>query len=389
MMTSNKTGIINHFIQSATGLLVVLVLEGCGGSAPSTGPANVAQRAVPVTVSAVVQKTVPVQVRAIGNVQAYSTVAVKAQVGGELISVHFKEGQDVKRGEPLFVIDPRSFEAQLKQAEANLARDTVQLVNARKEVSRYTELFNGGFATQQQYDQIRTNAEALEAAVQADQAALENAKLQLEYSSIESPIDGRTGNLMVHEGNIVKANDTTPLVIINQISPIYVAFSVPEQDLPEIKKYMAVGKLKVETIIPKSEGSPPQGILTFMDNTVDSATGTIQLKATFPNRDRTLWPGQFVNVVLTITTQPNAVIIPTQAVQTGQKGQYVFVVRPDLTVESRSVVVSGTIEGETIIGMGLKTGETVVTDGQLRLFPGAKVEIKTENLPAAPEAKVG
>ncbi len=375
-MASIKKSAMNRVIKSVASLLIVLDLSGCGRAAPSTGPANAAQKAVPVTVSAVIKKKVPVQARAIGNVQAYSTVAVKAQVGGELTRVHFKEGQDVRRGELLFTIDPRPFEAQLKQAEANLAKDKVQVANARKEVDRYTELFKGGFATQQQYDQVRTNADALEAAVQADQAALENARLQLEYSTIQSPIDGRTGNLMVHEGNLVKANDTTPLVIINQISPIYVAFSVPEQDLPEIKRYVTKGKLKVEAIPPKVEGSPSVGELTFIDNAIDPATGTIMLKATFPNQDRTLWPGQFVSVILTLTIQPNAVVIPSQAIQTGQQGSYVFVVKPDLTVETRPVTVDRMIDHDAVIKEGVKQGEVVVTDGQLRLSQGVKVQIK-------------
>lgn len=339
---------------------------------------------VPVIMSSAVEKTVPVQLNAIGNVQAYSTVAIRAQVGGELIRVHFNEGQDVKKGDLLFTIDPRPFQAEMKRAEANLTRDKAQVDPARKDLLRYAELFKEGLVTQQQYDQIRANAETLEAAVHADQAAVENTRLQLAYSSIRSPIDGRTGNLMIHAGNLVKANDTTPLVTINQISPIYVAFSVPQQNLPEIKKYMATGKLEVEAIIPKNEGPFFQGILSFVDNAVDQATGTILLKATFPNKDRALWPGQFVNVVLTLTLQSNAIVVPSQAIQSGQQGQYLFIVKPDLTVESRPVTVSRTIDQEAIIEKGVQPGEKVVTDGQLRLSPGTKVQIKNSISATAP-----
>lgn len=332
---------------------------------------------VPVAVSSAVEKTVPIQLNAIGNVQAYSTVTVKAQVGGQLIRVQFQEGQDVKQGDPLFAIDPRPFKSELKRAEANLKKDAVQADNIRKDTKRYADLFKEGLITQQQYDQIHANAEALKAAVRADQADVENARLQLAYSTIRSPINGRTGNLMVHAGNLVKANDTSPLVTINQISPIYVAFSVPQQNLPEIKKYMAAGRLKVEAVIQKNDGLPSQGILSFIDNAVDPATGTILLKAIFPNKDKTLWPGQFVNVVLTLTLQSNAIVVPSQAVQSGQQGQYLFIVKPDLTVESRPVVVGREIAQEAIIEKGVQPGEKVVTDGQIRLSPGAKVQIKS------------
>ena len=356
-------------------LTALTLLWACSGDA--SGKPNVKEPglkpAVPVAVSTVAQKTVPVQLRAIGNVQAYSTVTVKAQVEGELHRVHFTEGQDMKKGDLLFTIDPRPFEARLKQAEANLAKDLVQVENARKEERRYAELFEQGYATQQQYDQIRTNTATLEATVHADQAAVDNAKLQLAYCFLRSPIDGRTGNLLVHQGNLVKANDNdNPLVVINQLSPIYVAFSVPEQHLPDIQKYMAAGKLPVEALLPNEEPLA-QGELTFVDNAVNLATGTIQLKATFSNRDKALWPGQFVNVVLTLTTQPNAVVVPSQAVQTGQTGQYVFVVKPDLTVESRPIVSDRVVSAETVVKAGLTPGEKVVTDGQLRLVPGARV----------------
>jgi len=332
---------------------------------------------VPVTAGTVIQKTVPVQVRAIGNVEAYSTISVKSQIDGQLIRVHFKEGQDVKKGDILFTIDPRPYEAALKQAEANFAKDSAQLENARVEVSRYAELVKKGYVAQEQYDQIRTNAAALEATVNADKALVENAHLQLKYCFIYSPITGRTGNLMANQGNLIKANADNPMVTINQIQPIYVTFSVPEQYLSEIKKYMAGSKVKVEVYVTRDEDHPEEGVLTFVDNTVDMTTGTIKLKGTFANKEKRLWPGQFVNVILTLTTQPNAVVIPSQAIQTGQSGQYVFVIKSDFTVESRPVVIDRTLDGETVVEKGLQPGDKVVTDGQLRLIPGVKVEIKT------------
>jgi multidrug efflux system membrane fusion protein len=397
---------MNRFLFTILLLTSLALLSACSGKSANgeSGPARM-REAVPVTIAPVVQKTVPVQVRAIGNVQAYSTVSVKSQVSGELIRVYLKEGQYVKAGEPLFTVDPRPFEvalkqaeanlamnvARLKQAEANLAKDIALLENARVEANRYAELLKKEVVSREEYDQRRTTAESLEAAVQADRAAvqsaqetiqadkaaIENAKIQLGYTAIRSPINGRTGNLIVHEGNIVKANDDPALVVINQVSPIYVAFSVPEQYLGEIKKYMALGKLPVEAVIPGSEAHSIGGELSFVDNTVDQATGTIQLKAIYPNKDNALWPGQFVNTVLTFTTQPNAIVVPSQAIQTGQQGQYVFVVKSDLTVETRPVVVGRTLDGETVIEKGLQPGERVVTDGQLQLVPGAKVEIKS------------
>ena len=333
---------------------------------------------IPVTIDTVIQKTVPVQLRAIGNVQAYSTVTVKSKVGGELVQVHFTEGQDVKKGSLLFTIDPRPYEAALKQAEANLRRDIAQEKHAQEDARRYESLIQKGVVPQQQYDKFRTDADALEATVLADGAAVDNAKIQLGYCSIYSPIDGRTGSLIVKQGNIIKAEDIN-LVVINQIIPIEVAFSVPEQFLPEIKRYMASGRLRVDALVPMDDERPERGVITFVDNAVDTNTGTIRLKGTFANREKKLWPGQFVNVVLTLTTEPNAIVVPTQAIQTGQGGQYVFVVKQDLTVESRPVVAGRSLSGETVIQKGLNRDEKVVTDGQLLLYPGARVEIKTSD----------
>jgi membrane fusion protein, multidrug efflux system len=357
------------------GLLFLAIFSpGCSNEKPR----KPASAPIPVTVSTATQKTVPVQLRAIGNVQAYSTVTIKSKVGGELVRVHFTEGQDVKKGDLLFMIDPRPYEAALKQAEANLERDLVRAKNAQEDARRYESLIQKGVVPQQQYDKFRSDADALEATVLADRAAVENAKIQLGYCSLHSPIDGRTGSLIVKQGNIIKAEDIN-LVVINQIIPIDVAFSVPEQFLPEIKKYIAVGKLQVEALIPMNEERPERGVITFIDNAVDTNTGTIRLKGTFANRENKLWPGQFVNVVLTLTTEPNAIVVPSQTIQTGQEGQYIFVVKEDLTVESRPVVAGRTMNNETVVKKGLNPDEKVVTDGQLLLYPGAKVEIKTSD----------
>jgi multidrug efflux system membrane fusion protein len=333
--------------------------------------------AVPVVVAPVVQKAVPVEIRAIGNVEAYSAVSVKPQVAGAVEKAYFKEGQDVKEGDLLFTLDPAPYQATLHQLEANLARDKAQLENARAQAERYTKLFQDGIVSKEQYDSFRTNADALAAAVLADQAAIERAKIDLAYCSIPSPLEGRTGSLLVYPGNVVKANETA-LVVINQIHPVYVGFSVPEQYLSEVKKYRAAGPLGAEAIIPNEEDHPAQGVLAFIDNAVDTTTGTVKLKATFDNLDSRLWPGLFVNVVLKLAWRPNALVVPSQAVQTGQSGQYVFVIKPDMTAQSRPVVTGSTIGGETVIEQGLQPGETVVTDGQLRLAPGAKVELKKQ-----------
>ncbi len=295
-----------------------------------------------------------------------------------LEKVHFQEGDDVRRGELLFTIDSRPFEAALRQAKAALSRDIAQEKFARDQARRYGGLLTDGIVTQDQYEQLRTNADALAESVRADRATVDNAVVMLGYCFIRSPIDGRTGNLMVQRGNLVKANDVPVLVTINQINPIYVTFSVPEMELTGIKKYMASGNLKVEALIPNDPGPPEQGVISFLDNMVDTTTGTIKIKGTFANKQRRLWPGQFVNVVLTLATIPNAVIVPAQAVQTGQEGLFVFVVKQDRSVELRAVVTGETYNGETVIEKGLNVGETVVTDGQLQLLPGTRVTFGTE-----------
>jgi multidrug efflux system membrane fusion protein len=348
--------------------------SGCS-SQPAATPGAMMMGPVPVTVARVALKTVPVEVRAIGNVEALATVSVKALVAGTVESANFREGQDVRKGDLLFHLDERPFRATLLQLEANLARNEAELKNAQAQAERAEKLVKDGIISREQYDTYRTNADALLAAVQADKAAIERAKIDLDYCTIRSPIDGRTGSLLFHPGNIVKSNDTI-LVVINQMDPIYVSFSVPELHLSEIKRRLGSERLPVRVTIPGEESFTAEGTLGFIDNTVDAKTGTIRLKATFPNGGRKLWPGQFVNVTLRLSNQENATVIPSQAVQTGQSGFYVYVVKSDLTTELRPVIPGNDSAGWTVIQNGLQQGETVVTDGQLRLFPGAKVEVK-------------
>jgi membrane fusion protein, multidrug efflux system len=364
--------------QAVAGLLATaLLLSGCSEKKQQT----VAPR-VPVTVAEVQQRTVPLQVRVIGNVDAYTMVGVKPQITGEIVGVHFTEGQDVKKGQLLFTFDPRPFEADLLRAQANLAQDEAKAKNAEIEHQRYSRLMDAGVVAKEQAEQMQTNDDAMVATVKADRAQVEYARVQLIYTKIYSPIDGRTGNLMLHLGNVVKANPDNPMITINQVNPIYVTFAVPQQTLPEIKQNMAKGKLKVTAIIQGQEERPEEGTLTFIDNNVDLNTGTIKLKGTFTNTDRRLWPGQYVNVALTLNQQSNAIVVPTQAIVTGQQGAFVFVVKPDLTAEARPVKVERNVDNEAVIASGLSAGEKVVTDGQIRLVTGTKVEIKNGGMQA-------
>lgn len=322
------------------------------------------EEAVPVTVAQAVQKDVPLEIRAIGNVQPLSTVEVRALASGQLMRVWFNEGDDVAKGQMLFTIDPRPYQATLQQAQANLARDEAQLRNAEAQVARYDDLVKKDYVTKEEYGKIVADAGAARATVAADRAAIETARLQLSYCEIRSPITGRTGGLQVHAGNLVRANDTTPLVIINQIEPVRVQFSIPQDQL-------STAHLNADVTAGSAKGK-----LTFIDNAVDTTTGTIALRGTFANRDRALWPGQFVTVAMKVAQRDAAIVVPARAVQTGQRGQYVYVVKPGNAVEMRTVSVFRTIGQETIVDKGLAVGETVVTDGQLRLTPKSKVEIK-------------
>ncbi len=361
----------------AASALVLIAPAGCSkdSSGKETGmdPQKIA---MPITASTAVQKDMPVQIRVIGNVQPLSTVAIKAQIQGELIGVHFKDGQEVKKGDLLFTIDPRPFEARLNQARALLAKDRAQLQNAQMQVKRYSSVVGKGYVAQEQFDTVKSNAAALDATVNADEAAIENAKLELKYCTIRSPINGVTGNVRVTSGNIVKANDNdNPLVTIKEVRPLYVTFAVPERDLSEIMKYMSERKLDVLASFPSDEEHPIRGQLTFIDNEVKSTAGTIQIWATFSNEDKRLWPGQFVNVVLTLTTEKDKTVIPAQAIQMGQNGPYVYVIKPDMSVEYRQVAIGSRIEKEIVVQKGVSPGEKVVTDGQLRLATGSLVQI--------------
>lgn len=375
----------------------------CTGRSTEAAGARRDPMSVPVVVATVSQKDVPVSIDVIGNIEAYSTISVKAQIGGELTKVSFKEGDFVKKGDLLFTVDPRPYEAALNQAQANLLRDTAAQHQAeanlardeaneryaQAEAARYQKLFDALVVSREQTDQMRANADALQQTILADKAAIESAraqivadkaaeesaKVQLSYTSIRSPIDGRTGNLSVKQGNVVPAN-TVELVTIAEVQPIYATFAVPEAQLGDIKKYMAQGKLAVNATAQDDNTQKEVGVLTFIDNTVDSTTGTIKLKGTFPNEDRKLWPGEFVRVTLRLTTHPNAIVVPNQAVQTGQDGQFVYVVKEDKTVELRPVVTGARVDQELVIDRGLEPGETVVTEGQLRLAPGSHVKFR-------------
>jgi len=339
-------------------------------------PEKTEPQSVAVTAAAAVRKTVPVQLTAIGTAESYASVSIKSRISGQLVQVHFKEGQDVSKGDLLFTIDPRPYEVVLKEAQARLAKDKVLTEKAEIDARRYADLAGKDFVSKDKSEQFKANAAALRATLEGDKATIENARLQLSYCYIRAPFSGRTGSLLVDEGAQIKANDDSGLVNIRQIAPIYVSFSVPQQDLGRIQQHMTLASLAVAAFLPGDKVHPEQGSLTFLDNRVSSDTGTIRLKATFANADRRLWPGQFVDVVLTLTTRPDAIVVPSEAVQTGQQGLFVFIVKPDMTVESRPVSVAMTLGGETVIDSGVSPGEQVVTDGQFQLVPGARVQIR-------------
>jgi membrane fusion protein, multidrug efflux system len=357
-------------------IAAVILLSACTTKTVQTAP----NFTVPVTVAKAVQKTVPVELTAIGSAEAYSNVSIKAQVSAVLEQVHIKEGQFVQKGDLLFTLDAQPFEAALAQAQANLARDKAQAELNDVQAKRYAELFEAGVAAREQFDQMRANAAAQQAAVRADEAAVQSAKLQLSYCKIDAPTSGRTGALQVHPGNIVKQNDVPVLIVINQVTPIYISFSIPEQYLGSVDKFMERGRLRVEAT-PYGDNKPEVGYLTFIDNNVDTTTGTIRLKGTFENADHRLWPGQFSTVLLRLAEDENATVVPSQAIQTGQSGDIIWVVKADKTVEQRTVKVSRAVGSDSVILSGVQPGETVVTDGQLRLIPDMKVQITN---PVAP-----
>src|SRR5262245_35462348 len=334
--------------------------------------------AIPVNVELVRQELVPFRIQGIGNVEAYSTVAVKARVDGQIVEVGFKEGEEVKKGQVLFKIDPRPFEAALRQAEANALRDSAARDQAVSQDKRYQELLEKNFVSKEAYAQIRTNAATAEATAKASQAALDNAKLNVEYCTIRAPIEGYVGKIQIQLGNLVKANDVNSLVTINQVHPIYVNFAVPEQQLLKVREYMASGTLAVDAIAPGSDKAAAIGVLIFVDNAVDPSTGTIRLRARFTNKENILWPGQFVGVSVRLFDQPNAIVIPSTAVQTGPEGQYVYVVGQDMVADVRMIAVERTDGDRSVVAKGLNKGERVVTRGQLRLGPKTRVQISKQ-----------
>jgi multidrug efflux system membrane fusion protein len=366
--------------------VALLALLAAGGIAYQTfvlraaEPARTAQNAapaVPVLIAPATRKAMPVRLDAIGTVQPIATVAVKSRVDGQIAEVKISDGQAVKTGDVLFILDTRAAGAQLMQAEAALAKDRAQLENAKRDVARFKPLTEKEFVSRQQFDTAQTNAASLEATVLADQATVDNFKVQLTYYTIRSPMDGRVGTIALKTGNAVKAQDTISLVTINQIKPIYASYAVPQRELPGIRAAMSAGTVPVQATVPGDPGQPIAGKIFFFDNQIDPTTGTISVKAIFDNADERLWPGEFVNVSTTLRVDPDVVVVPASAVQVGQTGSFVYVVKADNTVEFRPVTVSRTINNESVIAKGLNGDERVVTDGQLRLTNGSRVEIRT------------
>jgi membrane fusion protein, multidrug efflux system len=362
--------------------VAIASLTACGKKDPAQSGNASARPAAPVVVAVAEQRDVPVQLSAIGNVESYQTVQIRSQVNGQIQSIFFKEGQDVHKGQLLFQLDKKPFQADLDKATGMLQHDEAQAANSRLQAERYNVLETQGVASKEQADQVRAQAKADASAVYADRAVVDAAKVQLQYTDIKAPIDARTGALLMNVGNLVKANDTPFLVQLNQVTPIYATFSIPENQLDAVRKF-AAGNLKVLAFPKGQNTNPAEGKLTFIDNGVDMQTGTVKLKATFANKDRRLWPGQYVDVVLNLSTRRQAVLVPTKAIQTGQQGPYVYVVTPQSTAESRNVETSGTYQNSTIIAGGVSAGEKVVVDGQLRVAPNAKVLVQS-TVPTTP-----
>lgn len=371
-------------------LLASLIACGKKQEVQAAGPGGAAAGArppAPVVVANVEQRDVPVQIRAIGNVEAYQTVQIRSMVNGQIDNIFFKEGQDVHKGQLLFQLDKRPFAADLEKAIGTMRHDEATAANSEVQARRYTELEQQGVIAKEQADQFRSQAKADASAVYADKAAVDAARVQLAYTDIAAPIDARTGAVMIHKGNLVKANDTPFLVQLNQVAPIYVTFSIPETALAEVRQFSATHQLKVMAFPKGQTTDPAEGELTFIDNGVDMTTGTVKLKATFANKKRRLWPGEFADVVLDLSVHKNAILVPTKAIQTGQQGDFVYVVTPENIAESRNVQTSGTYQNMTLVTAGVQPGEKVVVDGQMRVAPNSKVAIQntqasSDNTPA-------
>lgn len=363
------------WLRTALALACAAALAACSQEASQGGPKKAkGPEKIPVLVGKVLRKTVPLRIESIGNVEPYTQVAVKSRVEGQLLKVAFKEGDAVAEGQLLFEIDPRPYLAQLRQAKASLARDRAQWQNAKATLQRYEGLQDKHFVSGEMLLTARTNVEVYAANIEADEAAIESAKLQVEYASIHSPLAGRTGRVMVQQGNLVKADSI--LVTINQIEPVRVSFAIPERHLAALREFAKAGEVRVRASVDGSDRPPPVGKLSFIDNAVDTTTGTIKLRATFPNQDQALWAGQFVRVAVDLKEQAGALVVPSAATQTGPAGRYVFVVKPDGTAQKRDIQVDREQGGEAVVGAGLAEGETVVLDGQSRLVNGAVVDIK-------------
>jgi multidrug efflux system membrane fusion protein len=357
-------------------LLATCMLGACSDkSGGAQAEAKKAVPTVPVLIGKVVEKSMPLRLHAIGNVETVASVAVKSRVDAQIIVTHVRDGQDLVKGDPLFQLDPKPYQSQLEQAQANLARDQAQLDYLRGQEKRYQDLLKQNFVSQEGYAQVAANFRAAQASVSADEAAVQHARIDLGYTTIRSPINGRAGKVMLSEGNMVKANDTVAMVVINQLAPIYVSVAVPEQYLNEIRARQKKAPLRVDVELEK--GKAISGKLAFVDNSVDVATGTIKLRGIFSNDDKQLWPGQFVESWVTLRDEEKALVVPTQALQTGPNGQYVYVVKEDSSVEFRPVQVARTEGAETVVAGGLKPGETVVVDGASRVTPGSKVNAKS------------
>jgi len=375
-------------------LFAVLILSGCGKKDQVMAAATPGGRPpAPVIVANVEQRDIPVQVRTIGNVEAYQTVQIRSQVNGQIERISFRQGDDVRKGQLLFQLDKRPFQADLDKAIAQENHDQASAENSRIEAERYTRLEKQGIVSHEQGDQMRAQATANAAAVEADKAAVEAAHVQLQYTDIAAPIDARAGALLINLGNLVKANDTPYLVQLNQVTPIYVTFSAPEGNLGEVRHRFSSGReLKILAYPKGDSGNPAVGRLSFIDNEVDTTTGTFKLKGTFQNRDRRLWPGEFVDVALELSTQKNAIVVPTKAVQSGQQGDYVYVVTSDNIAEPRPIKTSGAYQNLTLISDGLRPGERVIVDGQLRVAPNGKVTVESalhSSQPVAPAKVAG
>lgn len=355
-------------------LLVVFAAAALTGCAKKQAPP---QMKAPVSVARATQRAVPFEIAATGSVEPMHTVEVTAQVGGLLQRVAFEEGSEVRQGQILFEIDPRPFQAALQQAEANLSRDLSQLANAAREAERAQQLATGGLGTAEESQSKQATRDAMTSTVRADSASLTVARLNVEYATVRAPISGRTGSLLVKAGNMVRANSTQPLVTINVLRPILVRFGVPASRLPELQRHSDAPLRVVARAGGRPDADPFEGTLSFLDNHVDSATGTVMLKARFDNTAGTLWPGEFVDVTLVLGIEENATVVPASAVMTGQQGTYVFTIEADNTAKQRAVTVARTSDSVAVIASGVEPGMTVVTDGQLRLTQGAQVEIKS------------